>query len=169
VGFERSVKPELLGKRILDDFLSVLKWTTDFGVDTEDGRELKKGVVPVFAAGTYDPKEKLMVNGERITISLYSSRMNIKLLRPADFNERLREHQVDKRITVQRICSVSKDESDLRTLLDAIWEDPLGAKEKVEGLVSKNRQVFGFEELLTGLCLSSLLQNSKRRMHLSAI
>ena len=37
-------------KKTLDDFLEVLKWSTDFGVDTENGRELKKGVVPVFAA-----------------------------------------------------------------------------------------------------------------------
>jgi len=28
--------------------------------------------------------------------------MNIKLLRPADFNKKLREHGVDKRTTVQR-------------------------------------------------------------------
>ena len=30
----------------------------------------------------------------------YASRMNIKLLRPADFNEKLMEHEVDKKITV---------------------------------------------------------------------
>ena len=41
----------LVNKKTLDDFLEVLKWSTDFGVDTENGRDLKKSVVPVFAAG----------------------------------------------------------------------------------------------------------------------
>lgn len=36
----------------------VLKWSTDFGVDTENGRELKKGVVPVFGAGAYNLRER---------------------------------------------------------------------------------------------------------------
>ena len=67
----------IVTKKTLDDFLEVLKWSTDFGVDTENGRDLKKSVVPVFAAGTFNPKEKLVVNGERITLSQYAYRLNI--------------------------------------------------------------------------------------------
>lgn len=69
-------------------------------------RALKKGIVPVFAAGTYNPKEKVVVNGEKITLSQHAVRMSIRLLKPADFNERLREHKIDKRLTIQKICSV---------------------------------------------------------------
>jgi 23S rRNA G2445 N2-methylase RlmL len=37
--------------------------------------------------GTYNPKEKVVVNGQAITLAQYASRMNVKLLRPADFND----------------------------------------------------------------------------------
>jgi hypothetical protein len=63
---------------------------------------LKKDAIPVFAAGTYKSKEMIVVNAERISPSQYASRMNIKLLRPADFNEKLRERGVDKKVTVQK-------------------------------------------------------------------
>lgn len=66
-----------------DDFIQVLKWSTDFGVDTKNGRELKKGVVPVSGAGAYNPKEKVTVNGQKITLAQHANRMNIKLLRRA--------------------------------------------------------------------------------------
>ena len=39
-------------------------------------------------AGAYNPKEKVTVNGQKITLAQYASRMNIKLLRPADFNSK---------------------------------------------------------------------------------
>jgi DNA-binding Lrp family transcriptional regulator len=150
VTYVLECKWSIVTRKTLDEFLEVLKWSTDFGVDTENGRELKKGVVPVFAAGTYNPKETVIVNSEKLTLGQYSSRMNIKLLRPADFNEKLREHQVDKKATVQRICSVSKDESDVRALLNTIWAEPPSAKEKVEASISKNQQAFDFENLLIG-------------------
>lgn len=41
--------------------------------------------------------------------------MNIKLLRPADFSERLREHGVDKKFFVQKMCNLCRDENDLRS------------------------------------------------------
>lgn len=82
-----------------------MKWSTDFGVDTENGRELKKGVVPLFGAGAYNPREKVTVNRQKITLAQYASRMNIKLLRPADFNNKLRKHGVDRKVTVQKVCA----------------------------------------------------------------
>jgi hypothetical protein len=45
-----SCKWGLVSKRHVDDFLEVLRWSKDFGVDTPDGREIKQGVVGVFAA-----------------------------------------------------------------------------------------------------------------------
>jgi hypothetical protein len=44
----------LVEKKVVDDFLEVLKWSTEFGVDTTEGRQLKQGVVGVFAASAFD-------------------------------------------------------------------------------------------------------------------
>ena len=118
VTYVLECKWSTVNKKALDDFIEVLKWSTDFGVDTENGRELKKGVVPVFGAGAYNPKEKVTVGEQRITLAQYAYRMNIKLLRPADFNSKLREHGVDKKVTVQKICRICKDEKDVRGLFN---------------------------------------------------
>jgi len=133
----------------LDNFIEVLKWSTDFGVDTENGRELKKGVIPVFGAGAYNPNEKVVVNGQKITLAQYASRMNIKLLRPADFNSKLREHGVDKKLTVQKICRVCKDEKDVRAVLDEIWQNPSKVKDIVTEALNRNYDVFEFEKAIT--------------------
>lgn len=145
VTYVLECKWSIVTKKTLDDFLEVLKWSTDFGVDTENGRELKKGVVPVFAAGTYKIKEMVMVNGEKITLPQYAARMNIKLLRPADFNEKLREHGVCKGVTVQKICRISKDEYDLRAILDEIWQKPLKIQKVIIETMKRNETVFQFE------------------------
>jgi hypothetical protein len=136
-------------KKTLDDFLEVLKWSIDFGVDTENGRELKKSVVPVFAAGTFNPKEKLVVNGERITLSQYAYRLNIKLLRSADFNVKLHEQGVEKRVTVQKLCELCRDEAQVRDILNSIWASPERAGEKVTALLQCNNEVFSFETVIT--------------------
>jgi len=41
----------------VDDFLEVLRWSKEFGVDTPDGRDTKQGVVGVFAAGALKSSE----------------------------------------------------------------------------------------------------------------
>jgi hypothetical protein len=41
------------------DFLEVLRWSSDFGVDTPSGREMKQGVVGVFAASAFNPHENV--------------------------------------------------------------------------------------------------------------
>jgi len=135
-------------KKTLEDFLSVLKWSTDFGVDTENGRELKKGVVPVFGAGAYNPKEKAIVNGQKITLAQYAARMNIKLIRPADFNSKLRERGVERRVTVQKVCKVCRDEKDVRSVLDEIWKNPEKAGEISTETLSRNQSIYEFEEAL---------------------
>jgi len=141
-------KWSIVTRKDLDEFLEVLKWSTDFGVDTENGRELKKGIVPVFAAGTYNPKEKVVVNGQKLTLAQYASRMNIKMLRPSDFNKKLREHGVPKEITVQKICKACKDEKQMREILDEIWKTPEQAKEIINEVLERNKDIFEFERTL---------------------
>ena len=142
-------KYSVVTRRTLDDFIEVLKWSTDFGVDTENGRDVKKGVIPVFGAGAYNPKEKVVVNEQKITLVQYASRMNIKLLRPADFNSKLREHGVPKEVTVQKICRVCKDEKDVRIALDEIWQESARADKVLAETLSRNQSVFKFEKSLT--------------------
>jgi len=57
VTYVLSCKWGLVNKRDVDDFLEVLRWSKEFGVDTPDGRSVKQGVVSVFAAGVFNPKE----------------------------------------------------------------------------------------------------------------
>jgi len=74
--------------------------------------------------------------------------MNIKLLRPSDFNGKLRDHEVGKKITVQKICRVCKDESDVRVVLDEIWQNPLTVQEVLAETQNENQNVFEFEKSL---------------------
>lgn len=139
----------IVTKKTLDDFLEVLKWSTDFGVDTENGRDLKKSVVPVFAAGTFNPKEKLVVNGERVTLSQYANRLNIRLLRTADFNVKLHERGIEKTVTVQKICQACGNEQQVRTTLDGLWSSPVDFKREIDALMQQNSVLFEFENRLT--------------------
>jgi DNA-binding MarR family transcriptional regulator len=149
VTYVLECKWSIVTRKTLDEFLEILKWSTDFGADTENGRELKKGVVPVFAAGTYNPREEVVVNSEKITLAQYASRINIKLLRPADFNERLRDHGIDKKLTVQKICGACKDESEVRDVLDKVWTEPISTREMLVEATNRNWNVFVFEKALT--------------------
>ena len=148
VTYVLECKYSVVTRKALDDFIEVLKWSTDFGVDTENGREVKKGVIPVFGAGAYNPKEKVVIGGQKITLAQYASRMNIRLLRPADFNSKLREHGVEKKVTVQKICRVCKDEKDVRVVLDEIWNKPSKAQEVLGEAFNRNQTVFVFEKVL---------------------
>ena len=136
-------------KKTLDDFLNVLKWSTDFGTDTENGRELKKGVIPVFGGGAFNPTERVVVNGKKITLAKYAARMNIELLKPSDFNEKLREHGVDKKVTVQKVCRICRDEKDVREVLDEIWNQPVNAQVVLTQTLTRNNSVFEFEKKLS--------------------
>ncbi|MCZ2808222.1 MAG: hypothetical protein O2V44_02590, partial [Candidatus Bathyarchaeota archaeon] len=148
VTYVLECKYTVVTRRALDDFIEVLKWSTDFGVDTENGREVKKGVIPVFGAGAYNPKEKVVVNGQKITLAQYASRMNIRLLRPADFNSKLREHGVEKNVTVQKVCRVNKNEKDVRVVLDEIWHRSSKAQKILHEALDRNQQIFEFEKVL---------------------
>ncbi|GEM_PF-481976 len=52
----------IVSKRDLDDFFNVLKWSTDFGADTPEGRQVKNGIVGVFAGGAFE-EVNVKVNG----------------------------------------------------------------------------------------------------------
>jgi hypothetical protein len=74
--------------------------------------------------------------------------MNIQLLKAADFNKKLREKDCPKDVTVQKICKIARDEKEVRVILDAIWREPLKAKEIIVETLEKNKEIYGFEKML---------------------
>lgn len=139
----------LIQKKYIDDFFDVLRWSKEFGVDTPDGRHIKQGVLGVFAGSAFNPKETVKLKDESvISLAAYAARINVQLLKAADFNEKLRERGVAKEITVQKICRISKNEKEVRLILEAIWEDPQKSNEILAEAVSRNQSVYEFERML---------------------
>jgi hypothetical protein len=139
----------LVRKRHIDDFFDVLRWSKEFGVDTPDGRQIKQGTTGVFAGSSFDPRESVRLKNETtISLASYAVRMNIQLLKAADFNAKLRGRGVPKGITVQRVCRYAKDEKEIREILEAIWENPEQSREILSKAIDKNREVYEFEKML---------------------
>lgn len=139
----------IVQKKFIDDFFEVLRWSKEFGVDCSDGRQIKQGVVGVFAGSAFNPKENVKLKDDSvISLSTYAARMNVQLLKAADFNEKLRERGVPKDITVQRICRIARNENEVRRALEAIWEDPKKGNEILTNAVIKNKDVYDFERML---------------------
>ncbi|MCX6003501.1 MAG: hypothetical protein NTX46_03620 [Chloroflexi bacterium] len=140
----------LVKKRYVDDFFEVLRWSKEFGVDAPDGRQVRQGVLGVFAASSFDPKETVVINDESISLAAYAARMNIQLLKAVDFNEKLHERGADNDVTVQRICRVAKDETQVREMIERIWNDPEKAENTLASFSLDNSKLYKFEKLLEG-------------------
>jgi DNA-binding MarR family transcriptional regulator len=139
----------LVKKRQVDDFLEVLRWSTEFGVNTSEGRSIKQGVVGVFAGSAFDPKESVKLKDETvISLASYAARINIQLLKASDFNEKMREKGVSKESTVQGVCRAAKNENEVREVLTAIWESPEKSSEIIAQVVGKNKEIYEFEKML---------------------
>jgi len=144
-----SCKWGLVRKEDVDDFLEVLRWSKEFGVDTPDGRQIRQGVYGVFAGQAFDPNESVRLkNDSSISLASYVARMNIQLLKAVDFNSKLHERRCPKIVTVQRICRISKNEGEVRQTLDAIWENSAKSVEILEKITQNNEDVFRFERML---------------------
>ena len=139
----------LIKKKYINDFFEVLRWSKEFGTDTPDGRQVKQGIIGVFAGSSFDPKESVQLKDEtKINLSSYASRMNVQLLKASDFNEKLREKGVQKDVTVQKICRVSKGEKEVRSILEVIWNNPDKSGEILSKVAANNESVYEFEKML---------------------
>jgi len=138
----------IVKKRDIDDFMNVLRWSKDFGVDTPEGRQMKQGVTGVFAASAFNPKENMVVNDQNMSLASYANRLNINILKAADFNQKLREHGTKTNITIQKLCTVTKDEREVRETLDAIWIKPDEAEKILTEITKKNESLYEFEKML---------------------
>jgi len=144
-----SCKWGLVNREHMDDFLEVLRWSKEFGVDTPDGRQIKQGVYGVFAGGAFNPRENVQLkDGRAISLASYAARMNMQLLKATDFNSKLRERGCPSIVTVQKICKIVKDEGEVREVLDAIWDNSWRSKEILEKVLEKNTQIYKFEKML---------------------
>lgn len=80
-------------------------------MDTQEGRMIRQGIVGIFAGGAFDLREKVHLNSEVIDLASYAARLNVQLLKEADFNAKLRERGC--KMTVEQICKLAADENEL--------------------------------------------------------
>jgi hypothetical protein len=149
VTYVLECKWNLVNKFDLDDFLNVLRWSHEFGVDTNQGRSIKNGIIGILAAGAFNPTESVKLQGEIISLAQYAARMNIQLLKASDLNQMLHERGMDKNITVQKICTRARNESEAREILARIWTEPVKAGELLFQLLDRNKDVYEFEQMLS--------------------
>jgi DNA-binding Lrp family transcriptional regulator len=146
-----SCKWGQVSKDAINDFFEVLRWSKEFGVNTPDGRQLKQGVVGMFAASTFDPREKVKLKDEtEISLPEYARRMNVTLIKAADLNERLHEWGCPMEVTVQKICKWARDEKEVRETLSAVRKEPQKAEEILEKVRERNIGLYQFERRLEG-------------------
>ncbi|MEM3629261.1 MAG: helix-turn-helix domain-containing protein [Candidatus Bathyarchaeia archaeon] len=144
-----SCKWGLVCKRDVDDFFEVLRWSKEFGVNTPNGREIRQGVIGVFAGSSFNPKENVQLKNDcSISLTTYAAKMNIQLLKAADFNAKLHQRGCSVKVSVQKICKVAKDEREVREILENIWDDPKNSEKILENFANKNKSVYEFEKLL---------------------
>ena len=82
-------------------------------------------------------------------MSTYAYRLNVKLIRPSDFNPKMHEHGVAKKISVQKICEASRNEKQVRVVLDTFWSAPKNSEEEFAQLLKSNAEAFSLEKVLT--------------------
>jgi hypothetical protein len=138
----------LVRRKELEDFLNVLKWSYDFGVDTPEGRTIKQGIIGIFASTAFNPQEKVTIGHDILSLAQYAARMNIQLLKATDLNEMLHTRGVEKKVTVQKVCTRARNEAEVRETLAEIWDKPAISLELLAHLAIKNAALFEFEKSL---------------------
>jgi len=138
----------LIQKRDLDDHLEVLRWSKEFGVDTPNGREIRQGVMGVFAGSAYNPNDRVRIGQETITLAQYAARKNLELIKASDLNQRLRNRNVDQYVTVQKICRFAAGEDEVRDTLSKVWNQPNKGRDFLAELAEKNQSLYEFENML---------------------
>ena len=60
----------------------------------------------------------------------------------------MRERGSPKRVTVQKVCRLARDEDEVRRTLDYFWSDSEGAAKVLKGLQEGNEDLYRFEKML---------------------
>ncbi len=140
-----EAKWSLVSKKTLDDFFEVLRWSKAFGTDSQRGRVIKSGIVPIFAASSFS-NEKIKLGDETLSVAEYAARRNIEIWTQARFNQMLRDRNVPKEITVQKVCRAASNESEVAELLNKIWSDADKAAAILNDYTLKNNELFQIEK-----------------------
>jgi hypothetical protein len=106
-------------------------------------------VTGVFAGSVFKANEKILVNDQPISLAAYANRLNISLLKAADFNEKLHEHGCKPGLSIQKICSAARDEKEVRELLERVWQQPTQASSILGEVLRKNEELYCFEKMLS--------------------
>jgi hypothetical protein len=146
-----SCKWGLVRKRHVDDFFNVLRWSKEFGVDAAEGRQIKQGVMGIFAANAFSNDTIRLRNDHTLSLPAYTKTMNIEIYKASDFNAKLHERGCDKKITVQRICKLARDENEVRKVLNTVWTSPNQATKAMSDLAASNQEIYQFEKKLEQL------------------
>jgi len=149
VTYVLSCKWGVVFKRDVDDFFNVLRWSKEFGVNAINGREIKQGVLGVFAGSAFNPRENIQLKDDcSISLTSYAARMNVQLLKAVDFNSKLHQRGCSKVISVQKVCKIARDEKQVREIIENIWKDPERSEQTLAAIAEKNKEVYEFEKLL---------------------
>ena len=74
--------------------------------------------------------------------------MNIQLLKAADLNEMFHDIGVPKQVTVQKVCTRARNETELREVFARIWSRPITSAKLLVQVAVKNADLFDFERSL---------------------
>ena len=91
----------------------------------------------------------MLVNGQPTSLATYANRLNISLLKAADFNEKLRERGCKRDLSTQKICNAARDEKEVRELLERVWQQPTQVSSILGEVLRKNEEVYRFEKMLS--------------------
>ena len=83
----------------------------------------------------------ILEDGSSLSLPSYIQRVNIQLLKVADFNQK-------RESAVQKICRLSKDESEVRNTLENIWKAPDTGDGLLVSAVNMNKSLYEFEKML---------------------
>ena len=106
-------------------------------------------MVGVFAASSFKPGDTVRLKDETvITLAQYASRRNLQIITGADINEKLRDRECPRYVTVQKVCRYSRDEADVREALDEVWGNPEESRAVLTMLTHENSELYEFEKKL---------------------
>jgi hypothetical protein len=132
----------LVRKEDFDDFLEVFTWSKEFGFDSMEGRQIKQGVIGVFTGKSFNPRENVhFQDGKQISLAAYAARMRIQFVKAADFNKQLRTKGIPKSASVQKICKISRNEKEVREILEKLWEEPNQSEKLLAKAIRKNQKL----------------------------
>lgn len=142
-----EIKFSLISPKDLEDFVDVVKYSDEFGVDAKDGRIIQNGVVLWMVGAAIDNKAHIRVGNEYLTVATYAGRLGIKFIPISQINDQLRKRGWEK-ASVKAICKIAKDANEAMTVLDEVWKHPKNAQKILERYREQNKAILEQERLL---------------------